>query len=170
MPDLKDLIPQPPWEGPPIPKIIAKSLKRGLYREELIRRRIRKPRVMYHITTWEVWESAQKEGLKPRILRPELQKLTGLQRGLYLTTAEEETFMYVFAIGGAELDTRPELKVAKLSVLGIVVPAGTTLVEDPEVSAASPEDIVSWIVDITIPPENIKLSYIEELTREEWEG
>ena len=28
MPDLKDFLPQPPWEGPPIPKGLSKGGKR----------------------------------------------------------------------------------------------------------------------------------------------
>ena len=51
MPDPRDFLPQPPWEGPPIP--------RG------IKRRIM-PRYYYHVTTRELVNKVLKEGLVPQ--------------------------------------------------------------------------------------------------------
>ena len=171
MPDPRDFLPQLPWIGPPIPKSVSKSLAEGfgsLYRGKLVTKVTESSMVAYHITSLEGWEEIKVQGLVPKSLGKRVRGLVKLSKGVYLFTDPDESMMLWGSIGGPILDANPKLKSVKMPVLEVNVPTGTTLVEDPEVSSEDEEDIVSWITPNLIPPGNVKLYGMDELSREEW--
>ena len=139
-----------------------------LYGRKLRKKVLASSKTFYHVTQGLEWEKIQKEGLTPMPLNLKIQRATGLKEGIFLGGDEEVVDMMSMGLVDFGFDEHPELKEIVLVTLEVIVPAGTTLIEDPEYLAAE-ETEGAWITDRAIPVGSIKFLERQVVKREEWE-
>ena len=145
MPDPRDFLPQPPWDGPPLPRAMSGDrIGRVLY-------------VMYHVTPRENWPSIKQGGLIPRGgigeigFFPDPALLAG-ERGVYVADYETGIEDFLFYVWLIHHEGSPRVPLVWYILL-IKVPGGVPVTPDP----AHPQSITgAWVVHQEIPPQYIR--------------
>lgn len=130
MPNIRDFLPPPPWEGPPLPK------------------RFRGPMILFHASPR--WRKILQEGLKPRVLDgvSGLKGKYGIGR-IYFWTDDIDAVEFAEQVT-MESSEHP----TDWGILEITRPADYKLRKDPEFWG---QDVDIYYGTEPIPPENITL-------------
>lgn len=114
---------------------------------------------MYHTTPYKNWEKIRRGGLAPAELDPEVQRVTGLRKGIYLE--KEKDMAYDWAIMLASLYLEPEIEYLKMdfAIIEVSLPESAVLSLDPQVIEIGPGERAptAFITPDCLPPEELRL-------------